>query len=214
MTMWKIAASVMGLGLAGTAGVLYVGFGAFLPWRERSEAARVADLTGLGQGQVVAEIGAGSGRFAGVLADRVGMTGRVIATELPGETLDRLKVALSGRSNVSVVAGAKGHAGLPEACCDLVIMRNVYHHAGGDRVFADELRRAVRPGGRLVVIDFAPGGLWFHGDAPADATARRPGHGVAPDVAVAELAGAGFVLDRLIQPWVRPMWLALFVRRR
>ena len=64
MTMWKVAAVVITIGAAGLTAVLYAGFGAFLPWRENAEADRLADLVGIQEGQTVAEVGAGGGRFS------------------------------------------------------------------------------------------------------------------------------------------------------
>ena len=76
------------VGVAATIGVLgltaaaYAAFGAFLPWREEGEAARLAEVAGVRSGHRVAEIGAGSGRFAVAMARMVGPTGMVFATEV------------------------------------------------------------------------------------------------------------------------------------
>jgi SAM-dependent methyltransferase len=210
MTTMKIAIAVAGTGTAVVAGLLYVGFGAFLPWREHAEAERLWRLVGITEGQTVAEIGAGGGRFAVALAKRVGPTGRVFATELTGATYRTLAERTRSIGNITVVEAERMRTRLPDSCCDVVLMRNVYHHVADPAAFLKEVSRAVRPGGQLVIIDFEPGALWFHGGRPGDASARRPGHGVGQKAAVAELAAAGFRLEHGDPRWSPPMWISIF----
>ena len=212
MAYWKIAAGFVGMGLLGAGGVLYVGFGAFLPWRERAEANRVADLAGVGAGQTVAEVGAGPARFTEILAARVGAGGRVFASELGGAPYETLAARVKPLANVTAVRAERTTTTLPDGCCDVVLMRNVYHHISDPVPFIREVGRLVRPGGRIVVIDFAPGDLWFHGGRPADAAVRRPGHGVSTEAAIAEFRAAGFEAETIRPRWVWPMWMVIFKR--
>lgn len=212
MTFLKIVAGLTGLGLAGGAAVLYAGFGAFLPWREQAEADRLIEIAGIGEGKTIAEIGAGGGRFARALAAKVGTTGRVYATELAGPTHRVLAEQTADVPNITVIQADRGRTGLPDGCCDLVLLRNVYHHVSEPPAFLESVTRALRPGGRVVVIDFEPGALWFHGGRPDDASERRPGHGVAQQAAADEFAAAGFRLEQSAPRWSRPMWLSVFRR--
>ena len=82
MTVLKWTAVVVGIGLAAAAASGYAAFGAFLPWREESEAERLAQVAGVVPGLSVAEIGAGTGRFTAVMARKVGPAGKVFSTEL------------------------------------------------------------------------------------------------------------------------------------
>jgi hypothetical protein len=59
-------------------------------------------------------------------------------------------------------------------------------------------------------MDFEPGALWFHGGRPAEASGRRPGHGIGRGDAIAELRAAGFEVEREVPRWAGPMWLVLF----
>jgi SAM-dependent methyltransferase len=214
MTVLKVAGVVLALGLSVAAAAAYSAFGAFLPWREAAEADRLAALAGLAPGQTVAEIGAGTGRFATAIARRVGAAGRVYATELNPERRRAIadRVASEGLRNVTIVDAAADTTNLPDGCCDLVFLRNVYHHIQQPERFASSLARAVKPNGALVVIDFEPGALWLHGGRPGEA-GRRPGHGVGRPAAIVELRSAGFEVRQEVPQWGGPMWLVLFQRR-
>ena len=48
---------------------------------------------------------------------------------------------------------------LPDACCDAIAMRMVLHHIGDVASFARDLRRSIRAGGKVAIVDFAPGAL-------------------------------------------------------
>jgi SAM-dependent methyltransferase len=212
MTVVRIAGIAVLVGLAGIAAFAYAAFGAFLPWRETAEAGKLAGLAGLGEGAAVADIGAGGGRFTELIARRVGPTGRVYATEIDAPVRDALRahVEESGLEQVTVIEAGRDSTNLPDGCCDLVLLRAVYHHIGEPDAFARSLRRAVRPGGRLAIVDFEPGALWFHGGRPDEASGRRPGHGVSRAHVQAELESAGFRLEREIPHWNGPLWLMLF----
>ena len=209
---------VIGLGLTAAAAggglLLYAGFGAFLPWRERAEAARLAEVAGVSDGTVVAEIGAGSGLFTEMLARRVGERGRVYSTELSVENRHAIQARVEGAGlrNVAIVEAATDATNLADECCDVLLLRNVYHHIRNPEVFAASVAKAVRTDGRLVLIDFEPGALWFHGGRPDDTAERRPGHGVSRRHVEREMASAGFRLEREIPDWSGPMWLMVFRR--
>ena len=204
------------VGLTGAAGsiaaviVLYRTFGAFLPWREAAEIERLIEVAGIQPGHSVGEIGAGSGKFTAAVAARVGANGRVYATELSADNLAAIRTRVSGLGHVTVLEGAPLHTNLPDGCCDVVFMRNVYHHLTDPREFGQSLERAVRTNGRLVVLDFEPGGVWFLGKRPDGASDRRAGHGVSRAEALAELTPAGFRLEQDIASWSGPMWFLMF----
>ena len=190
----------------------YLALGAFLPWREDAEAERLAEILGVKPGGTVADVGAGSGRFSVKMAAIVGPSGKVYSTELNSENLQAIaaRAQAAGVGNVLPIEGAELETKLPDACCDAVFLRNVYHHITDPDAFASSLRKAVRPGGRLGVIDFAPGALWFPISRPAEASERRSGHGVSLDEARAELTKAGFQVEQELPDWSGPMWLIVF----
>lgn len=159
---------------------------------DAKDTARLIEALALRGGQVVAEIGAGSGSLSIAVARHVGEAGRVYATELGDERVDELKRAVkdAAADNIVVLAGDERVSNLPEACCDAAFMRNVYHHFADPRSMDESLFRALKPGGRLVVMDFAPRG---NKEAATPSGRDEDGqHGVGAEAVASELRRAGF----------------------
>jgi SAM-dependent methyltransferase len=212
MTILKWTGLIALIALGGGATFLYAAFGAFLPWREDAEVDRLARLLAVAPGQQIAEIGAGGGRFTVALGERIGANGRIFATELNPAQRAAIgaRAADAGLAHVTVVEGDRNGTNLPDACCDTLVMRAVYHHIQDPQAFVASVARTVRHGGSVAVIDFEPGALWFHGGAPDGV--RRPGHGVSRAEAIAEFQRAGFTVREEIPDWSGPLWLVVFKR--
>jgi ubiquinone/menaquinone biosynthesis C-methylase UbiE len=177
------------------------------PTRAEDEAARLGELLALRAGSRVADVGAGDGRFALAFAERVGPSGRAYATELEAEQLAAIRDAAreAGLANVEVVQAELAASGLPTGCCDAILLRDVYHHLTQPLDVARDLRRALAPGGVLVVVDFGP--TWFlRPFTPEGVGAERGGHGIELDAALRELREAGFEEVRRVVPWTT-RWL-------
>lgn len=177
---------------------------------------KLAEALGLRPGSVVADIGAGSGGWAFRMAEKVGASGRVYATEIDEnklETLRRRVVELKS-ANVTVLRADRRTTGLPDQSCDAVYLRGVYHHLMDPRAFHADVARALRPGGRMAVVDFAPDGPWawhFVFDRSPAGT-RRHGHGVAAADVAREATGAGFRLVTQVEGWSGGYHLTLLER--
>lgn len=130
MSIWKVLLWVVGLGIAGAATVAYLSFGAFLPWREDDEIDRLATMIGAVDGMTIAEIGAGTGRFSEGLAARVAPRGRVYASEISTARLADLRARTLRAPNLTVIEATASQTGLPDQCCDVILMRAMYHHVG------------------------------------------------------------------------------------
>ena len=154
---------------------------------ERQALARVLELK---PGTVVADVGAGDGTWAIGFAETVGPGGRVYATEVDEEALEEIRerVADSGLANVTVVAGSQSSTGLPDRCCDAILLRMVYHHFTDPVAMRRDLLRALRPGALLAVVDIVPQRHWSELDGVAD----RGGHGIGRPTLVAEMTADGF----------------------
>jgi len=154
------------------------------------DSARLVEVLLIQRGDAVADIGAGSGGLAERMAQAVGREGRVYATEVNPQRLDDLRTLARGSDpNIVVVEGAPAQANLPDGCCDAIYMRHVYHHFGEPASMNASLYRALKPGGKLAVVDFTPK---TGTSAPAGQRASGDAHGVMQETVVDELSAAGF----------------------
>jgi ubiquinone/menaquinone biosynthesis C-methylase UbiE len=190
----------------------------YLPWvhgTTADEVERLAAWLEVEPGTRVADVGAADGTFAQALARRVGPSGQVYATELDAERLaDMRQAAADARlSNVMVIAGAVSSTNLPDACCEALFSRLVYHHLTDPAAINADIFRTLRPGGRLVVIDFEPWGFmnWIGRPETAD---RHGGHGTPKETVMQEVTRAGFQWMRGPESWRGRTYAVLFRRPR
>jgi predicted methyltransferase len=137
---------------------------------------RVIAALGLHHGQRVADIGAGRGYFTFRLADAVGPTGRVLATDIDEAALDALRAHRPARANVTTRKVAANDPGLEAAAQDLVFLSEVDHYLPDRVEYLRKLRAALAPGGRIAVTNRRP----FR--APLIAAAERAGYEVVEEV--------------------------------
>ena len=201
---------VPGLAAAAVAG--WVGYRTYEARRITRETSRLAAELSLEPTSRVADVGAGSGAYSLELASRIVTNGHVFATEIDETALERIRraAAKAGVQNLTVIRGGEDSTNLPPGCCDAAFLRGVYHHITRPAETDASLAAAIRPGGRLAIIDFEPS--WFLSTffrvsgVPPD----RGGHGVPPDVVIRELTQAGFVLLKRIDDWPRGQYCLVF----
>jgi predicted methyltransferase len=159
------------------------------------ELSRLVEILDVDPGESFADVGAGDGRYSVALARTVGESGRIYATEVDPDDLTRIEERVSREKlgNVEVVRGTQEATGLSEACCDGVLLRRVYHHFQNPAAMQASMRRSLKDGGLLLVIDFGPKRSW---DRPEGVPASRDGHGIDKDLLVSEMELAGFGLVR------------------
>lgn len=123
---------------------------------ERLKAQAIVDSLHLRPGMSVADIGAGAGIMLPFFSKAVGAGGKVYAEEIFDDYLARSRAYAQkqGLHNVEFVLGAERDPKLPEACCDVAVAVHVYHHFNYPADMLAGLRRALKPGGRFVVIDY------------------------------------------------------------
>jgi ubiquinone/menaquinone biosynthesis C-methylase UbiE len=105
-------------------------------------------------GQVVADIGAGSGVFEAPLANAVTPSGKVYAEDIDQGLLDN--IARKNIVNVQPVLGGFTDPKLPAPNVDLAMINDVLHHIEDRAGYLKNLARYIRPGGRVAIIDFHP----------------------------------------------------------
>ena len=176
------------------------------------EMKRLAALMDWKAGTIVADIGAGDGRYAFAAAQIVGPSGKVFATEIDQEKLAALRSDVTKRhlNNVIVLESKEADTSLPSECCDAIFLRRVYHHLTKPAEFDAALVRSLKPGGRLAIIEFPP----RSGLEPVEGVpANRGGHGIPEKIAVQELTSAGFHMTKTVNDWPDGDYLLLFEKK-
>jgi ubiquinone/menaquinone biosynthesis C-methylase UbiE len=153
----------------------------------------VMEALAIGTGSRVADIGAGGGYFTAHLGLQVGTEGRVLAVDISERELSRLRRLAEddGLQNIEVVRGEIDDPRLPERSLDAVLVVDAYHEMTEHEAMMAGIYRALKPGGRLVVLDLAPP------DASASRDRQIASHKISIDLVERDVEAAGFeVLDR------------------
>jgi ubiquinone/menaquinone biosynthesis C-methylase UbiE len=114
------------------------------------------DALKIPKGATVADIGAGVGYFTWRLAERVGPSGIVYGEDIQQAMLDQLRKNMQARgvANVRPVLGAIDDPKLPRESVDLILLVDVYHEFSEPEKMLDRMREALKPGGRLVLLEY------------------------------------------------------------
>ena len=178
--------------------------------RDATDAAKLIEALEIRPGSTVADVGAGSGALEPAISRHLGPAGRLFATDINADRVSDIKklAASASLQNVTVLEGAAAQTNLPDACCDAIFMRLVYHHFGDPAAMNASLLRSLKPGGRLAVLDFVPTSKV---SAPPGKRGEGDSHGVTPATVMEELKTAGFVDVREV-PWPQPT-IAVIGRR-
>jgi ubiquinone/menaquinone biosynthesis C-methylase UbiE len=167
------------------------------PQRESEEApSKAIAALNIKPGMVVADIGAGSGYYTVRLSRSVGPTGHVFATDVQRGMLDLIdrRMAEEKITNVTTVLGATDDPALKAGSLDLALMVDVYHELQTPQTFMRRLRDALKPDGRLVLLEFRK-------EDPQ--VPIREEHKMSVEEARRELTADGYVFDTVLDalPW-------------
>jgi len=176
------------------------------------EIQRLAKVLGWRTGQTIADVGAGEGEIGFAAAGIVGASGKVYLTELDPKKLAALEADAKERKsgNVEVLAAAEKETRLPVNCCDVIVLRRVYHHFTAPKEMDASLLQSLKPGGSLAVIDFPPRKWMTQNEPVKGVPSNRGGHGIPKKVLVDELTAAGFIVEKTIDDWPDDDYLVIF----
>ncbi len=120
-------------------------------------------------GDVIADVGAGTGVFSVSLARATGPTGTVLAVEVDPGFLPMIaqKAVDGGVENVSALLGQFTDPKLPRRDVDVAFFHDVIHHIEGRQVYLQATAKYMGPGSRVVIVD-------YHGDRPGAPHSGQP----------------------------------------
>ena len=116
----------------------------------------IVAASGVTAGMTVADVGAGTGFFAMLFARAVGPQGRVIAADVSRPFIDAIgkRATAEGLRNVTTVLSTQVDTGLAATSVDVVFTSDTYHHFEQVGPVLASIHRALKPGGRFIVIDY------------------------------------------------------------
>ena len=127
------------------------------PEREKEEApTKLLKALDLKEGQIVADIGAGSGYHAFRMAPLVGAKGKILAVDIQKEMLDLMnaKAKKDKVTNIETILGTETDPKLPKGEVDLILLVDVYHEFSHPYEMAEKMVAALKPGGRIAFVEF------------------------------------------------------------
>jgi SAM-dependent methyltransferase len=179
-------------------------------WLEREEREReertdlLLSSLELQPGDVVADIGAGTGYFSLPMARQVGEEGRVLAVDIQAEMLAIIERRMLSEDvfNIEMILATESDPRLPEGEVDRVLMVDAYHEFSYPREVMEQVVRALSDRGRVVLVE-------YRGEDPG--VPIKPLHKMTLKQARREMGAVGLVLDRLIDDL--PRQHIMFFRR-
>ena len=123
---------------------------------EEEQPERVLDAMGLRPGDVVADVGCGSGYYARRMARRVQPGGTVYCEDIQLEMLDIMRghAAREGVRGIEAVLGTPTDPRLPAGAIDWIIIADVYHEMSDPEPMLAGIRRSLAPGGRVALLEY------------------------------------------------------------
>jgi len=121
-----------------------------------TERSKLADLVALRAGMAVADVGAGSGFMVEEFARRVGAGGKVYAVDINHKLLERIaeNAKQHNLGQIETALTREDSLDLPAASVDLIFVCDTYHHFEYPQKSLAGIRRALRPGGELIIVEF------------------------------------------------------------
>ena len=117
---------------------------------------RVVDSLCIKEGNAIADIGAGSGYFTRLFSKRNGANGKVFACDIEKGMIDSIekKIKNENLKNVVPILCKPDDPMLPPSSVDLIFICDTYHHIGKRENYLNLLKKYLKPGGRLAIVDY------------------------------------------------------------
>jgi SAM-dependent methyltransferase len=163
---------------------------------------QIMDALYIGDGSVVADLGAGGGWFTVRLASRVGPNGIVYAEDIQPLMIRAIegRVHAEGLRNVRLILGTALDARLPERTLDAVLIVDAYHEMEQPIALLRSVSRALKPGGLIGIVDFK-----LEGGGPGPAMEER----VPPERVIGDAQAAGLEFRRR-ETFLRYQYMLIF----
>jgi len=174
-------------------------------YRERE---KLAALVGLKPGMTVADVGAGSGFMIELFAKAVGPSGKAYAVDINAKLLERIahQATEQGLKHLTTVLARDDSSELPANSVDVAFICDTYHHFEYPADTMASIRRALRPGGQLIIVEFRMTG----------ATGERMRNHVraGQEVFTKEIVEAGFEVVQVHDvPWLTENYIVRFKKK-
>ncbi|HTD22841.1 MAG TPA: class I SAM-dependent methyltransferase [Terriglobales bacterium] len=186
--------------------------------RERDQWQRPAEVIqelNLKEGNVVVDLGSGVGYFSLKLSDTVGKTGKVLPVDILKFPLFvlRTRAFIDGKHNIDVILGEPNDPHLSAGTVDAMLIANTYHELTDSKTILGHVFQALKPGGRLVILDRGPRSE--NGESRSDEAEH---HHISPALVEAEIRGSGFQIvkreDHFIdRPGDSQLWWLIVARK-
>jgi predicted methyltransferase len=163
---------------------------------------QIMDALGIGDGSVVADIGAGGGWFTVRLARQVGPNGLVYAEDIQQPMIEAIsrRVAREPYHNVKTILGTPDDPNLPAESIDAVLIVDAYHEMDQPRTLLANVAKGLKPTGVIGIVDFKS-----DGGGPGPSMEER----VDPEKVIADAHAAGLEL-RKRENFLRYQYLLIF----
>jgi arsenite methyltransferase len=126
--------------------------------RAKKDSTKIIDALQIKADDVIVDIGAGGGFYTFQFAKKVGEKGKVFAVDSNIKLLNyiNMKIKLWEIQNVHTVIGNKKGFSLPAISCDLIFMRNAFHHISDAVTYFQNLKMKLNLQGRIAIIEWSP----------------------------------------------------------
>jgi ubiquinone/menaquinone biosynthesis C-methylase UbiE len=117
---------------------------------------KILEITGLQPGQVMVDVGTGTGYFTLPAAHIVGKKGKVLAADISEEMLEiiRSKLTEENKEIIQLIHSDKNNPGIPDSAADYLLLCTVIHESENPRAMLENLYKTIKSGGRLVVVEW------------------------------------------------------------